>query len=163
MKFRIQGKKVQCVRFGGETGKRGWGKVVASFAVGLKKLPQAEIQALTAEERRELARWLEAREGSQVTQVSAERVRGGGALLDELAQAVKVCESLTDEQANALWMGMGRLARALRKAGQPKPKRQATTSTVLAGQADLLAELTAEGDEVGGAGDTSLPADANVI
>ena len=155
MKFRIQGKKVQCVRFGDETGKRGWGKVVASFAVGAKKVPPAEIAALTTEERRELDRWLQAAQGDQATQASEQRVRGGGAMLEELAAAVKVCDSMTGEQADAIWAGMARLARALRKAGQPKPKRQqAATGVALPGQADLLAELAT--------GDAMLPGDANV-
>ena len=48
--------------------------------------------------------------------------------------------TLTADHAAKIWAGMGELAKALRKAGHPKPKRERTAPAALAGQADLLAE-----------------------
>ncbi len=48
---------------------------------------------------------------------------------------------MTDGEASATWSALGEVAKALRKIGHPKPKRERLAVVVVPGQADLLAEV----------------------
>ena len=67
----------------------------------------------------------------------------GEQMLADLAQAIRVDERLNADQAAAVWRGLADVAKALRKAGHSKPKRERQAPTVLSGQGDLLAEAAA--------------------
>lgn len=43
--------------------------------------------------------------------------------LADLAEALRASDTLTADHAVKIWAGMGELAKVLRKAGHPKPKR----------------------------------------
>ena len=64
----------------------------------------------------------------------------GGQTLADLADAIRAAGTLTDDQAAAVWRGLADVAKALRKTGHPKPKRERPAPVALPGQADLLAE-----------------------
>ena len=75
----------------------------------------------------ELAAWFSARQAAKADSQSKYRVSTGGSLLEGLAEAVQVNSSeLTEAQAAAIWQGLEKVAKALRKAKKPKPKRTST-------------------------------------
>jgi hypothetical protein len=57
----------------------------------------------------------------------------GGQTLADLIDAIRAAGTLTDDQA-------ADVAKALQKAGHPKPKRERPAPLALLGQADLLAD-----------------------
>ena len=67
----------------------------------------------------------------------------GEQMLADLAQAIRVDERLSADQAAGVWRGLADVAKALRKAGHSKPKRERQASAGLSGQGDLLAETAA--------------------
>lgn len=140
MQFREQGKKIQCIRSSYDpAAKRSHQKVVAAFDRYTDKIPSVDVADLTEEERQELAVWFGQRQASRAASMSQYRARSGGQTLGDLAQAINAAKSMTAEQAAAVWHGLAEVAKALRKAGHPKPKRERPAS-VVSGQADLLAE-----------------------
>lgn len=140
MQFREQGKKIQCIRSTYDPAiKRSYQKLVASFDRWADKLPAVELTDLTDAEQRELATWFEARQSVKSERMNQYRASIGGQTLGELAEAIRSANSMTDEQAAAVWRGLADVAKALRKAGHPKPQRERSAS-VVSGQADLLAE-----------------------
>lgn len=141
MQFREQGKKIQCIRSSYDpAAKRSHQKVVAAFDRYSDKVPSDDVIDLTEEEQQELAVWFGQRQASRVASRSQYRVRSGGQTLDDLAQAISAAESLTAEQAAAVWHGLAEVAKALRKVGHSKPKRERSAPVALPGQADLLAK-----------------------
>ena len=139
MQFREQGKKIQCIRSTYDpASKRSHQKVVASFdrwAVELPPLPE-----LTDAERVEASEWFAARQAAKAERMNQYRASVGGLTLADLADAIRAGGALTDDQAAAVWRGLADVAKALRKAGHPKPKRQRPAPVALPGQADLLAD-----------------------
>lgn len=139
MQFREQGKKIQCIRSTYDpASKRSHQKVVASFdrwAVELPPLPE-----LTDAERVEASEWFAARQAAKAERMNQYRASIGGQTLADLADAIRAGGTLTDDQAAAVWRGLADVAKALRKAGHPKPKRQRPAPVALPGQADLLAD-----------------------
>jgi hypothetical protein len=60
--------------------------------------------------------------------------------LAQLGESIKATgEAMTDAEAALTWRALTDVAKALRKAGHPKPKRE-RLAPVVSGQADLLAE-----------------------
>jgi len=140
MQFREQGKKIQCIRSSYDpASKRSHQKVVAAFDRCADKIQSANVADLTEAERQELAVWFGQRQASRAASMSQYRARSGGQALDDLAQAINAAKSMTAEQAAAVWHGLAKVAKALRKAGHPKPKHERSVS-ILPKQDDLLAE-----------------------
>lgn len=138
LEFRIVGKKIHCVRFRAQKAKPGHGKVVASFLADADEIPDGVVSALSQNEYEQLSAWFEAWRGvREKSHLSAARVTAGAWSLEELALAVEDCAGMTSDQADRLWMGLTRVAKALRKAGFAKPKRVPSEAKV-AGQLDLL-------------------------
>lgn len=139
MQFREQGKKIQCIRSTYDpASKRSHQKVVASFdrwAVELPPLPE-----LTDAERVEASEWFAARQSAKAERMNQYRASVGGQTLADLADAIRAGGTLTDDQAAAIWRGLADVAKALRKAGHPKPKRERPAPVALPGQTDLLAD-----------------------
>ena len=69
----------------------------------------------------------------------------GEQTLADLVQSIRAAESLSTDQAAAVWRGLADVAQALRKAGHPKPKRErlASAAAVQSDQGHLLAEAAA--------------------
>ena len=141
MQFREQGKKIQCIRSTYDpASKRSHQKVVASFDRWADKLPSVGLEELTDTERQELAAWFDARQSAKADRMNQYRASIGGQTLADLADAIRAGGTLTDDQAAAVWRGLAAVAKALRKAGHPKPKRERPAPVALPGQADLLAD-----------------------
>ena len=98
------------------------------------------LEELTDAERQELAAWFDARQSAKAERMNQYRASIGGQTLADLADAIRAGGTLTDDQAAAVWRGLADVAKALRKAGHPKPKRERPAPVALPGQADLLAD-----------------------
>ena len=123
MQFREQGKKIQCIRSTYDPGsKRSYQKVVAAFDRWADRLPAGGLEELTDAEREELTAWFEARQSAKSERMNQYRASIGGQMLADLAEAIRGADGMTGEQAAAVWAGLAHVAKALRKAGHPKPK-----------------------------------------
>ena len=141
LEFRVVGRKIHCVRFKARSPKGGTGKVVASFLVDAEEIPDGVVSALSSKEYAQLVTWFEVwRELREKALLSDARLAAAGWMLDDLARAVGDHGAMTGVQADLLWMGLTRVAKALRKAGFSKPKR-VPVAAVVPGQLDLLDEL----------------------
>jgi hypothetical protein len=149
MQFREQGKKIQCIRsFYDPVSKRSRQRLVAAFDRYADKFPSVEIVELTEAERQELAIWFEARQAVKAERLNQYRVMSAAVTLVELAQSIRVTgAAMTDSEAAATWSALSGVAKALRKVGHPKPKRE-SLAVVVSGQADLLAEVVESAGEV---------------
>ena len=142
MQFREQGKKIQCIRSTYDpASKRSHQKVIAAFDRWADKLPSAGFDDLTDAERLELVAWFDARQAVKAERMNQYRASSGGRTLSDLAESIRAAGTLTDDQAAAVWRGLADVAKALRNAGHPKPKRERSARVAQPGQADLLADV----------------------
>lgn len=141
MQFREQGKKIQCIRSTYDpASKRSHQKVVAAFDRWADKLPSVEVADLTDAERQELTAWFEARQSVKAERMNQYQVIIAASTLVQLAESIKATgAAMTDSEAALTWSALAAVGKALRKAGHQKPQRERPAS-VVAGQADLLAE-----------------------
>ena len=142
MQFREQGKKIQCIRSTYDpASKRSHQKVVAAFDRWADELPSVGLEELTEAERAELVAWFDAKRAK--VQASRQQWKVGDAprTLADLAEALRAADTLTADHAAKIWAGMGELAKVLRKAGHPRPKRERPAPVAPSIQADLLAEV----------------------
>lgn len=125
MQFREQGRKVQCIRSTYDPAtKRSHQKVIASIDRYVSVAPGDVLELLDAQEQSDLAAWLKARQERQDASHRATALRLAGYSLDSLAAAVRVADAgtINDDQAAKIWHGLAAVAKALRKAGHPKPR-----------------------------------------
>ena len=142
MQFREQGKKIQCIRSTYDpASKRSHQKVAAAFDRWTDKLPSAGLDDLTDTERQELVAWFEAKQAKRDASLQQWRVGDAPRTLADLADAIRAADALTADHAAAVWRGLADVAKALRKAGHPKPKRERSARVAQPGQADLLADI----------------------
>lgn len=147
MQFRIQGKKLQCIRSTYDpASKRSHQKVVAALSRWADKYSSDEVAELTPAELAELDAYL-AKKNAELHQArlshsvwTASRADGE---LAKLAEAVGAVESLTAEQAAAIWAGLAAVGKALKKAGHPKPQAEKKAPPAPEGQGDLLGGVEA--------------------
>lgn len=122
MQFREQGKKMQCIRSTYDpASKRSRQHVVFAFDRWSDKLP-SDLTGLTDIERQELAVWFDARKATDTQNIKKYRAAVADRTLSELADAVQFGGIVHDAHAAAVWRGLADVAKALRKAGHPKPK-----------------------------------------
>ena len=141
MQFREQGKKIQCIRSTYDpASKRSHQKVVGAFDRWADRLPSAGLEELTDAERQELVAWFDAKQAKAKASRQQWKVNDAPRTLADLAESIRAADTLTSDHAAKIWAGMADVAKALRKAGHPRPKRERTAPAALAGQADLLAE-----------------------
>ena len=149
MQFREQGKKIQCIRSTYDPAvKRSHQKVVGAFDQWADKLPSAGLEDLTDAERQELVAWFDARQSDRAKRMSQYRASVSGQTLAELADSIRAAGALTDDQAAAAWRGLADVAKALRKAGHPRPGRSRPAQVPQPEQpvqADLLADAAEPG------------------
>jgi hypothetical protein len=139
MQFREQGKKIQCIRSTYDpASKRSNQKVIGTFDRWTDKLPSVGLERLTDAERQELAAWFEAKQVKRAANCQQWKVGDAPRTLADLAEALRASDTLTADHAVKIWAGMGELAKVLRKAGHPKPKR--TGKVAPPGSPDLLVE-----------------------
>ncbi len=128
MQFRIQGKKVQCIRSAYDPSpgvKRSHQKLVASFDRWAKALPHAGLEELTDEEMRELAAWFKEQQAKEEEVSNQIRVENAASSLKHLAKSIGFMgAAMTDAEAAATWSALNDVAKALRKSGHRKPARQ---------------------------------------
>lgn len=127
MQIREKGKKILCIRteYRPEI-KRTVGVTVASFDKYLSTAPEEVCQQLTKEEVDQLKNWLSDRAENQsvanlklsLSTVSYSVGRAAKALSVE-----SLASGLSTDEADKLWLAMGELSKALRKAGFKKPQQ----------------------------------------
>lgn len=141
MQFREQGKKIQCIRSTyNPASKRSHQKVVAAFDRWVDELPSVKVADLTDAEWQELAAWFEGRQSVKAERTNRWRVTSAASILVQLGESIKATgAAMMDTEAALIWGALSDVAKALRNAGHPKPKRERPAS-VVSGQADLLAE-----------------------
>ena len=142
MQFRIQGRKIQCIRstYDSEI-KRSRQKVVASFDKWTDKMPSAGLDDFTDEEREELAAWLSQRAEEQTEASMVTTLLVADSTIARISAAVAsehALEVLDEALAAKVWTELVDLQKALRKAGYPRPTSKAKPVAKAAGQGDLL-------------------------
>lgn len=145
MQFRVQARRVQCIRATYDPSiKRARQVVVASFSRWSDSIPTDDVADLTDQERAELATWWAEQRADQDAMlrrvVLRDLGRRLGTLVDEVEQAAD--GELSAEQAAAAWEQLARLQKALKKAGHPRPAKAAKprATPTPEGQGDLLDE-----------------------
>lgn len=124
MQIREQGRKVQCIRSVYDPAvQRSHQKVVASFPRYTTDMPTSGLDALTDEERQTLENWLAAKRDQHQSAHRSYVARNAEQWLGELSASLAANDPATSpEKAAAIWKAIGEVAKALRKAGHPKPK-----------------------------------------
>ncbi len=124
MQFREQGKQIQCIRSAYDPAiKRSHQTVIATFNRSTDTIPAADMTGLTDQERQELAVWFQQRQASKLAALQQQRVQLAAQTLTDLANAIRMSNPLTNEEAVAIWQGLSVLGKVMKKAGHPKPKR----------------------------------------
>jgi hypothetical protein len=101
---------------------------------------QSLLDALTDDERDSLSQWLSVRQVRDAHHQHQRTLDAAHAQLVELVAAVDAAaELITPAQVDTLWNDLAAIARALRRAGYPKPKRERKPPPAPPGQGDLLA------------------------
>lgn len=124
MQIREQGRKVQCIRSVYDSAvQRSHQKVIATFLRYTTTMPTTGLDELTDQERQTLENWLAAKREQYQSANRAHVARSAEQWLGELTASIAANEpAMTPEKAAAIWKGIGDIAKALRKAGHPKPK-----------------------------------------
>ena len=143
MQFRIQARRVQCIRATYDPAiQRSRQVVVASFNRWSDRIPADEVAALTDQERGELATWWNAQEAGRDALLRKLNLDELGRRLAKLVDYVEQAADgeLSAEQAGAAWEQLARMQKALKRAGHPRPAKPAKPAAqpVPAGQGDLL-------------------------
>lgn len=126
MQIREQGRKVQCIRseYDATIG-RSRQKVVATFARYTTSMPAEGLEKLTDAELKTLEAWLSAKQEQHQSANRRYAARSADTWLNEFAAALANGDAtMTAEHAAAIWKGLSAAAKALRKAGHPKPKAE---------------------------------------
>lgn len=119
--------------------------VAGTFRVD-EPVPATLLASLTPDERRTLSRWLSAYVASQQRDRARTVLASSVSQLDGLVEALGVAaDALQPDDADRLWHQVHMIARALRRAGHPRPKRERRVSPPLPGQRDLIDELDVVG------------------
>ncbi|EEN1859683.1 hypothetical protein ACM76A_30105 [Pseudomonas aeruginosa] len=125
MQIREQGRKIQCIRtvYDKAIG-RGRQVVVATLPRWSTSLMPSEdgLAKLTEAEREQLEAFLAQRRADAEESNSRYTAMSASSWLATLAKSIKEGQQLRPEQAEAIWQGMGEVAKSLRKAGYAKPK-----------------------------------------
>jgi hypothetical protein len=126
MQIREKGKKILCIRTEYKPDlKRTIGVTVASQNIGLSTVSEEVRQQLTKEEVDQLEKWLSSRTESQSVDGAKSSLSVAHYSVRRIANSMTVdgaIDSLTTENADLLWIALGDLQKALKKAGFPKPK-----------------------------------------
>lgn len=126
MQIREKGKKILCIRTEYKPDlKRTIGVTVASQNIGLSTVSDEVRQQLSKEEVDQLEKWLSSRTEKQSVDGASDSLSIAHISVRRIANSLSVDgakSSLSSENADLLWIAMGDLQKALKKAGFPKPK-----------------------------------------
>lgn len=124
MQLREQGRKIQCIRTVYDKGiGRGRQVVVVTLPRWSTATPADDVLALLTEsEREQLTEFLAKRQTEAKESTDRYTVMSADSWMATLSKALNEGKTLRPEQADAIWQAMGEVAKALRKAGHPKPK-----------------------------------------
>ncbi|WP_262830445.1 hypothetical protein [Xanthomonas citri] len=128
---RAEGRKIQCIRtvYDKAIG-RGRQVVVATLPRWSTSLMPSEdgLAKLTEAEREQLAAFLDQRRADAEESNSRYTAMSAASWLATLAKSIKDGQQLRPEQADAIWQGMGEVAKSLRKAGMRSRRQTARAS-----------------------------------
>lgn len=136
MHFREQGRSLQLVRTKYDPERhRGVQTVIAKMPLYTYEIPHEVLPLLEPVEAAQLRDYLAAvKAGRDTQQLSA----GLTLAVNHLATATRALESgLPPKDADALWVAMAELGKALKAAGHPRPVRPRKAPTTPAGQTAL--------------------------
>lgn len=127
MQIRERGKKILCIRteYRPEI-KRTVGVTVASFDKYMSTVPESVCQQLTKEEVDELKEWLSERTEKQSVDSMKNCLSTSSYIVSRAAKALSVesiASGLSTEEADKIWLSLGEMSKALRKAGFKKPQQ----------------------------------------
>lgn len=144
MQFRIQARRVQCIRATYDPAiQRSRQVVVASFNRWSDSIPTDEVAALTDAERAKLASWWSAHRAAQDALFRQVNLTQLGLRLAELVEDVENAADgeLSAVTAETAWEQLARMQKALKRAGFPRPTKAAKPARPApAGQGDLLGD-----------------------
>lgn len=125
MQFRVQGRKLQCLRsiYNSET-KRSEQKLIARIPSYLREIPAADeennLGELTPDEVKQLEIYLSnAKAASDQTHLSL-AVKTAPGWLKQLSDGLATIP-VTPDHANSIWAALDAVSKAMRKAGYKKP------------------------------------------
>ena len=144
MQIKERGKKVVCIKteYVPEK-KRTYGRQVASQDSHLTTVSEEVCRQLDKKDVDELQKWLDDRAKKEEVDNIRRRLSIAAVVTAGAAYALDegLGEDLDAEQAAAIWAGIAKLQRALKKAGHPRPrqsKRQPAKQAVDTQQADIF-------------------------
>jgi hypothetical protein len=145
MQFRVQANKLQFIRSVYNSEKRRCDqKLVGSMPAHQDEFPSDDtVKNLSADERKELADYLQARAAKKLSDNRITKIQIAGYSLSGLADAIQSVDAITESQAKEIWEGLAKVSKALKKAGHTKPAKPTAPAVQAApsGQGDLLAVL----------------------
>ncbi|KWH59324.1 hypothetical protein [Burkholderia cepacia] len=105
-------------------------------------IPAQLLDALSRDERKALARWLEVyREGQRRTDART-TLAAAPAHLESLVSALELAaDTLSVAEADHLWSQLQAIARTLRRAGHPRPRAARRPPAPIPGQQDFFGDL----------------------
>ena len=141
MQFRIQGKKIQCLRYEHDPEQNRKRQVmVASFPTTMYHLPEDGLSDFSAAEIQEFKAWLSDRLNRVEDRDALAYIDAFDMLSKSIVRGINL-EEMNVERSESLWNGIAAIAKALRKADYPKPVAQKVPAKPHPGQADLLDDL----------------------
>lgn len=126
MQFKRQGRRTQVLAYRGydKEKRRAIVKMMGSIDVYSYEPSDGLIENLTDEEKTELQSYIETERQSAEKQSRQYSVKSAARRINEVADTIKAGDFQPDEAwAAKVWSAMDALARELRRAGHPKPKK----------------------------------------
>lgn len=127
MQIREQGKRILCLRTAYKPEKkRTQAYQVASFPNYSRTIPDDVLALLNDAEIKKLKEWMQDRQDKGVLAIQLIQARFIGKTITEVAESLSVesvSKTFTAQMANDFWAAMDVAAKALKKAGFPKPKK----------------------------------------
>ena len=143
MQFRIQGKKIQCLRYEHDPEQNRKRQVmVATFPTAMYELPEEGLFDFSAAEVQEFDAWLTKRLNRLKDGAALDFIDSFEAISQSIVRGVYIENEMNVERSDVLWHGLAAIAKALRKADYPKPVAEKPAAKPHPGQADLLDNLS---------------------
>lgn len=145
MLIREQGRSIKLIRTVRDIGSRRLRQTVIGAFRADEDVPPELLDQMDRNERRELAVWLAAWRDSQAMAQARLVLANAPGRLDELVTALDAAAgSLAPAEADMFWDKLHVIARSLRRAGHPRPKRRPPALQPIPGQLDLIDVLSDE-------------------
>ena len=143
MQFRMQGKKIQCLRYEHDPEQNRKRQVmVATFPFNMFELPEDGLDDFSAAEVHKFDAWLTDRKNRLENEAALVFIDSFEAISQSIVRGVNIEDEMNVERSDVLWHGLAAIAKALRKADYPKPVAEKPAAKPHPGQADLLDNLS---------------------